>query len=73
MYWLHLETTHFYFDAFGHTKQEAMDMLVAGLQRHGEQYDCTPGWYTDYVDGWLETHEFPFPSCVRDRYRTIAP
>ena len=55
---------HFEFDAYGHTSQEALNALVAGLVSHGTAYNLSDAWYT--LDD-LNVREVTLGTAYRDR------
>ena len=44
MFWAHLETRNFRFDAFGDRESEALDALKRTWQKHARQYEATFSW-----------------------------
>lgn len=40
-------STHFEFEGVGNDSEEAVSMLLRGLDYHGEQYDIGKKWYLD--------------------------
>lgn len=45
-----LETTKFYFEGFGTTKEEAVAALTVALHKHGRQYHLPRDWHVEYGD-----------------------
>lgn len=39
------ESSNFTFEAYAHTKEQALKVLKKGLTLHTKQYDLSRGWY----------------------------
>ena len=44
-----LDTSHFHFEAYGVKPKQAFDALLAGFERHAEQYGLDEGWWRDSI------------------------
>lgn len=65
-------TTHFDFAAIGHSREEAVSVLMAAWRAHAEQYDADPGYLTAEdvnvfggVPGQAFRDRSPFPVELR--------
>ena len=43
-----MHTSHFYFDAFGATEEEANEAIGRALEWHRQQYRLDADWWSDY-------------------------
>lgn len=58
-----METTKFYFEAYGNTEKEANAILINTLQNHGNQYDLNERWFRHYE---VEIHKIIIGAGYRD-------
>lgn len=61
-----LETSKFYFEAYGSTTSHARKALERGLAAHAEQYKLAPDWW-HFMEGDIATIYFALNRCYRDR------
>lgn len=60
------ESRHFHFEAYGPTKEEAIQVLRRGLSVHARQYDCEPDWFEEYFEDNLMVLEISLGAAYRD-------
>lgn len=64
------DSRHYSFDAFGRTKDEAIDALVDGLRQHGRQLSLELNWWEDQrvaAEDQFEVREIELGRAYRDR------
>lgn len=60
-----LQTANFEFVAYGQTVAHAVNALRRGLVKHGEQYDLSADWFSQY-EGDIYTMYFDLNKAYRD-------
>lgn len=68
-----METRNFFFEAFGHSEQQALEALQEGLVEHARQYRdrISPNWYFDEFE--YVVRKVGFGCSYRDRDPLKAP
>jgi len=69
LWWAHLETRNYEFDAFGLTEAEALAELKAGWRRHRLQSGATMTWSELVEGGDVNAMEIETHTCYIDRHR----
>ncbi len=61
-----LETRNFAFTAFSHkSEDDARELLLKGLEKHGREFNCLPGWYEDFLED-VQVRKVETGTCYRD-------
>lgn len=64
IFYAYYDSRNFSFDAIGTDKRSAIQTLLDGLNKHGEQYNLESDWF--YKED-IQVREMKFDQCYRDR------
>lgn len=60
------QSRNFSFEAFAATRKEAHSILLAGLKKHADQYNCDPDWFMFGDADGIEIVDYELGKAYRD-------
>ena len=67
IYRAYYDSRNFSFEAFAAEKEKAHALLLEGLKKHGEQYQCEPDWFMYGDSDCIEVVDYEIGKAYRDR------